>query len=364
MTDLNKKFNKEELQRYQRQISLDEVGIAGQQKLKSAKVLCIGAGGLGSPALLYLTGAGIGTLGILDDDQVELSNLQRQLIYTTHDLGKNKVSAAKERINAINPNVNVITHKEKINAINALNIMKQYDIVIDGTDNFTAKYLINDACFILQKPYVYASIHQFQGQCAVFSKGGPCYRCLHPNYPKGYIANCAQAGVLGALPGLLGTIQAIEVIKIILNRGATLKGKILAIDVLSMEFSQFKLKQNKTCKICSVDPVKITLSKECNASESEDNSAQSISAIELNTKRQSNENFVLLDVREPNEHEIHNIGGKLIPLQQLKDRFIELDSSKETIVYCQTDQRSRKAVNILSKQGFSKVFYLKGGIAS
>jgi len=357
-------FNDEEQIRYQRQFSLSEVGVGGQQKLKSAKVLCVGAGGLGSPALLYLAGAGIGTLGIVDDDQVELSNLHRQLIYTTDNLGKNKVNAAKAKLNAINPNVNVITYAEPISKTNALNIISLYDAVIDGTDNFTAKYLINDACCFLRKPNVYASIHQFQGQCSVFSTAGPCYRCLHPNYPKGHIPNCAQAGVLGALPGLLGTIQAIETIKLILNIGDSLQGKLLTIDALSMEFRQFKLKQNTSCKACGVDCQAIELIRECDDIGMQHNLIQAISTNELKEKIQNNKNLTLLDVREPYEHQMQNIGGKLIPLKQLQDRFMELDISRETIIYCQLDTRSKAAAEILIKLGFKKVLYLKGGLTS
>ena len=356
-------FSQEELDRYERQFALTDIGLSGQKKLKNAKVLCIGAGGLGSPVALYLVAAGIGKLGIIDHDIVDLSNLQRQVLFTQQDIGAYKVNAAKQRLKALNSNTQIMTYTTKLTQDNALEIMAQYDVIVDGTDNFTAKYLINDACCILKKPNVYASIFQFEGQSSVFTVGGPCYRCLYPKPPKSYIPNCAQSGVIGTLPGMLGMIQATEVMKLLLNIGEHLIGRVLTIDTLSMKFSTFKLKRNKYCKMCGNQANKTILQEEILIKESSDIDIPSISLHALQERQQQDHSFELLDVREPYEHEIFNIGGKLIPLHQLPDRLNELDKSLPIIVYCKSGERSLKAAKILKSQGFEFVSYLQPGIS-
>lgn len=365
MKDHNINLTADELSRYIRQLSLNEIGLPGQTKLKNSKVLCVGAGGLGSSSLIYLAGAGIGTLGIIDDDNVELSNLHRQLIYSTSQINLAKTEAAKERINAINPNINIITYNAALSLQNALDIIKKYDIVLDGTDNFTAKYLINDACLILKKPNIFASIYQFQGQLSVFTREGPCYRCLYPHYPEGYIPNCEQAGVLGALPGLLGTIQAIEAIKLILGIGKPLIGKVLTIDALSMQFLQLSLKQSSTCEMHHSSIEKIPLKQENIQYDPSNKNVSAISATDLMVLLKKNDKTLqLLDVRQAHEHQASNIGGLVIPLNELQSRHNELDPTQKTVIYCHTGPRSRKAASILLKLGFASVLYLKGGTVS
>jgi sulfur-carrier protein adenylyltransferase/sulfurtransferase len=366
MKTMDQIFTAEELTRYQRQFPLAEVGFSGQQKIKAAKVLCVGAGGLGSPALLYLAGAGVGTLGIIDNDQVEASNLHRQVIYTTQQINKSKSQAAKDRIKALNPNVNITIYNELLNEKNALDIIRSYDFVLDGTDNFVAKYLINDACVMLRKPNIYASIYQFHGQCSVFVAGGPCYRCLHPHFPKGYVPNCSQAGVLGVLPGLLGTIQATEVLKLILGIGTPLIGKMLTVDTLTMQFNLLNLKQNTSCHMCQGDIKDKVLKQEsypCDIS-TKSSSSLSITSRELHSLMKTDKRLQLIDVRSEQEHNDYNIGGKVIPLNTLVDRLGELDKSQQIIVYCQTDKRSRDAIKILQQHDFATVYYLQGGVIS
>ncbi|HJN37543.1 MAG TPA: HesA/MoeB/ThiF family protein [Gammaproteobacteria bacterium] len=360
----NISLSDEELKRYSRQLSLSQIGMSGQKKIKNAKVLCVGAGGLGSAALIYLAGAGVGTIGIIDDDQVELNNLHRQIIYNTQQINMTKPEAAKERIQAINPNINVITYNTILSDQNALDIIDSYDIVIDGTDNFTAKYLINDACIISNKPNIFATIYQFQGQCSIFTRAGPCYRCLYPIFPENHTPNCAQAGVLGSLPGLLGTIQAIETIKLIVNTGYPLIGEILTIDVLSMQFKKHNIKQNPSCKMHHKNIEKHILKQTSSTLDSFCTNIKSISARNLKKRVKEGIEIQLVDVRQKHEHQVYNIGGKAIPLNELEKRINELNPTQEVIVYCQTDQRSKKAAKTLISLGFNSVLYLKGGIIS
>jgi len=354
-------FSPEELVRYSRQLALNGIGLEGQKKLKNSQVLCVGVGGLGSPASLYLAAAGIGTLGIVDNDELDLSNLQRQILFTQKDIGTSKVKSAKQKLEALNKNTNVVCYNTMLTKENALEIIAQYDVIIDGTDNFTAKYLINDACCILKKPNVYASISQFKGQCSVFMPSGPCYRCLFPHPPKDDVPNCAESGVIGSLPGMLGTMQTTETLKLILNIGEPLVGRVLQVDALSMTFNTYQLQRNAHCKACGDQQGKTILREE---QPPIDTSADipSISLQALQTLQRHNQPLELVDVREPYEHEMANIGGKLIPLKLLPDRLEELDRSLPIIVYCKSGSRSIRAAEILRKKGFDRVSYLEGGI--
>ena len=311
-------FSQKELLRYSRHFVLDEIGLKGQEKLKFAKVLCVGAGGLGSPLLMYLAAAGVGTLGIVDDDKIDFSNLQRQLLYGTHEVGQKKLKIAKEKLHNLNPNVNVALHPARLMDNNALEIISQYDIVADCTDNFPTRYLVNDACFHLQKPNVYASISQFDGQCSVFcAKNGPCYRCLYDAPPPaGLIPNCAEGGVLGVLPGLLGVMQANETIKLILGIGSPLIGRLLTVDTLSMVFDELEIKQNPDCRLCKHHQPFETLPRITSSCAAEAGlTVKQISAKALHQLKSKN-NVFLVDVREPYEYEICNIDGYLIPLRE------------------------------------------------
>lgn len=357
-------FTRDELTRYQRQFVLKEIGHIGQKKLKNARALCIGAGGLGAATLFYLAAAGIGTIGIVDGDSVDLSNLQRQILYTTEDVGKNKAVVAAQRLQSLNANVNVNTHPSKLTNKNALEIIEPYDLVIDGTDNFAAKYLINDVCCTLKKPSIFASIYQFEGQCSVFLPGAPCYRCLYPNPPHTTVQNCAQAGVLGSLTGIVGSVQATEAIKFILDIGNQLVGRILIVDALSMEFHTYQLKKNKECKTCASKVDDLWLQKKNDYDDIPVDSLASISVHELRILTQKNKSIQLLDVREPYEHEAYNIGGKLISLHHLMDQYEELDKSQPVIIYCETGKRSRDAAIFLTNCGFESVVYLDGGASA
>lgn len=358
-------MNQDESLRYSRHFTLPKVGVDGQKKLRDANVLCVGAGGLGSPLLMYLAAAGVGTIGIVDDDRVELSNLQRQVLYSMEDLGKKKVAAAKARILALNPNIHVITHDIRLTQKNAQELIRQYDMVADGTDNFATRYVINDACFHLKKPNVFASIFQFVGQCSVFTlDGGPCYRCLYEFPPaEGLISNCAEAGVLGVLPGLLGTLQANEVIKLILKVGKPLRGRLLTIDALTMQIRELSLQTNPSCRLCFYHQSLETLAEHevasCPMRTADD---LSITVQDLHKLQKQNADFTLLDVREPLEYEQSNLNGLLIPLGELSTRLNELDKSKLIVVHCKAGPRSQRAVLLLQEAGFDKVKYLEGGI--
>lgn len=369
-------LSKEEIKRYSRHLLLDEVGEAGQLKLKEAFVLLVGVGGLGSPLAMYLAASGVGTIGLVDFDVVDYSNLQRQIIHGTSDVGKLKTESAATTLKEINPDINIVHHNEALTSENALEIIKQYDIVVDGTDNFQTRYLVNDACVLLGKPNVYSAIYRFEGKASVFAtKEGPCYRCLYPNPPvPGSVPSCAEAGVLGILPGLMGTVQATEVVKLILGKGEPLIGRLMLYNALDMRFSEIKLKKNPDCPVCGTHPTVTELmdydafcgvKKETSKSElvsghwedEEEISPQILSEI-LNE-----DNVFLLDVREPHEYQIASItSAVLIPLGQIPNSLNAIPEDKIIVVMCHHGARSRRAMNYLIDNGFEKVYNLEGGI--
>jgi adenylyltransferase/sulfurtransferase len=363
-------LSSDEILRYSRHLIMPEVGVAGQQKLKAARVLCIGAGGLGSPLALYLSAAGVGTLGLVDFDAVDPSNLHRQIIHHTSDVGRSKLASAAEKIAAINPFVNVRTFETRLTSENALQILAGFDIVVDGTDNFPTRFLINDACVMLGKPNVYGSIFRFDGQASVFAAGnGPCYRCLYPEPPPpGSVPSCAEGGVLGILPGLVGIIQATETIKLILGEGEPLIGRLLLVDALAMRFREVKVRKDPDCAVCGNHPTitkLIDYEEFCGLRGSEktvSNGVPEISVEELKRRLDAKDDLFILDVREPNEFQICNLNGHLIPLNDLPKRLNELDPEKETIVHCRSGGRSAKAVEFLRQAGFTKAKNLTGGI--
>ena len=367
-------LSNEEIKRYSRHLIMPEVTIEGQKKLKAARVLAIGTGGLGSPLLSYLAAAGIGKLGIVDFDTVDYSNLQRQIIHSTSSIGKPKVLSAQERIHEINPYVEVQLYETALRSDNALDIIKDYDVVIDGTDNFPTRYLVNDACVLLNKPNVYGSIFRFEGQLTVFwASQGPCYRCLYPEPPPpGLVPSCAEGGVLGVLPGVIGVLQAIETIKIILGIGDLMIGRLLLFDALKMKFKELKLRKNPDCPICGNSPtIKELIDYEqfCGMPAIEGPSVEEepivpeISVTQLNQRLHKKENFVLIDVREPHEFQICRIpNSRLIPLGELPSRIHELDSADEIVIHCKSGIRSAKAVQLLQQSGFRKIWNVKGGI--
>ncbi len=360
-------MTKDEQLRYSRHMIMPEVGAEGQRRLNEARVLCIGAGGLGSPAALYLAAAGIGKLGLVDFDDVDLSNLQRQILHGTKDVGRKKLDSARDRLHDVNPTIEIQTHECKFTGKNALEIVSGYDVVVDGSDNFPTRYLSNDVCVFARKPNVYGSVFRFDGQTTVFAPhlGGPCYRCLFPEPPPpGSVPNCAQAGVLGVLPGIVGTIQANEAIKLILGVGEPLVGRLLYFDALKMKFREFNLRRDPQCPVCGESPTitePIDYEQFCGVAS---NDVPTISVRELKQKLDARESFQLVDVREPFEHEIANIdSAQLIPLGELPDRLSELDRSRLTIVHCHSGMRSAQAVRLLREAGFPNVFNLEGGIA-
>ncbi|HKW43732.1 MAG TPA: molybdopterin-synthase adenylyltransferase MoeB [Thermoplasmata archaeon] len=359
-----------EIKRYSRHLILPEVGLAGQLKLKQSSALIIGAGGLGVPLTQYLSAAGVGRLGIVDFDVIDETNLQRQVLYGTRDVGRKKLEVAKERVAQINPNVDVRGYETRLTSDNALDILKDYDVVIDGTDNFPTRYLVNDAAVLLKKPNVYGSIFRFEGQASVFdAQKGPCYRCLYAEPPPpGLVPSCAEGGVLGVLPGIVGSIQATEAIKLLLGRGDTLVGRLLVFDALRMKFRELKLRKNPDCPICGTNPtIKELIDYEefCglrNPSEQVSEEAQ-ITVEELNARIQKGEEVVLLDVREPMEWEIAHLDrAVLMPVAQVPARMNELSTADEIVVYCKTGIRSGRITNFLRDVGFRKVKNLAGGI--
>ena len=366
-------LSNDEILRYSRHLIMPEVGMEGQQKLKAARVLCIGAGGLGSPLALYLTAAGVGTLGIVDFDIVDYTTLQRQIIHTTNDVGRKKLDSAAEKLKAINPFLNLRTFETKLTSANALELFREFDIVADGTDNFPTRYLVNDACVLTGKPNVYGSIFRFEGQASVFAtEDGPCYRCLYPEPPPpGLVPSCAEGGVLGILPGLVGVIQATETIKLILGTGDSLAGRLLLVDALGMKFRELKLRKNPDCPVCGKNR---TITKLIDYEEfcgirgqeapSGENDVPAISVEELKKKLDAKADIFILDVREPHEYQICNLKGYLIPVGDLPKRVNELDSSREIIAHCKMGGRSAKAVNFLRRSGFKKVYNLTGGITA
>jgi molybdopterin/thiamine biosynthesis adenylyltransferase/rhodanese-related sulfurtransferase len=365
------KLSKEEIQRYSRHLIMPEVGMEGQLKLKRARVLTIGTGGLGAPLGLYLAAAGVGHLGLVDFDVVDNSNLQRQVTFTTQDVGKPKSTAAKARLSALNPMIEITAYETRLTSDNALDLFRDYDIIVDGTDNFPTRFLVNDACVILGKPNVYGSIFRFEGQATVFGyPGGPCYRCLYPEPPPpGLVPSCAEGGVLGVLPGIVGSIQAMETIKLILGTGEPLVGRLLLFDALAMRFRELKLKRNPECPVCG-DHRTITklidYEEFCGIRGEEapamTDGIQEITARELKMRQDRGDKLFILDVREPHEYQICNLNGKLIPLGELPRRVNELDSSVEMVVHCRSGKRSADAIHFLQTAGFKKLWNLKGGV--
>ena len=364
-------LNNDEIRRYSRHLILPEVGLAGQKKIKAASVLCIGAGGLGSPIAMYLAAAGIGKLGIVDFDTVDFSNLQRQILHTDADVGRPKAESAKETIHGINPNCEVVIHNTRISSENALDLIRPYDIVVDGTDNFPTRYLVNDACVLLGKPNVYGSIFRFEGQASVFhAPEGPCYRCLYPEPPPpGLVPSCAEGGVLGVLPGIVGSLQALETIKLILGKGEPLIGRLLLFDALHLKFRELKLRKNPECPVCGEHPTitkLIDYEEFCGIRGEEhvpETNVPEISAIEVKQMMDANKPFVLVDVREPHEYEICNIpGAKLIPLGEVPKRMHELNSADQIVVHCRSGVRSAKAVEFLMQAGYRRIHNLSGGV--
>jgi adenylyltransferase/sulfurtransferase len=380
------KLSNEEISRYSRHLILPEVGMEGQQKLKAAKVLCVGTGGLGAPLALYLAAAGVGTLGLVDFDVVDASNLQRQIIHSTATVGKLKVDSAEIMLKGLNPFMNVVKHNTMLTSANALEIFKDYDVIADGTDNFQTRYLVNDACVLTGKPNAYGSIFRFEGQASVFAtETGPCYRCLYPEPPPpGLVPSCAEGGVLGILPGLVGVIQATEVIKLILGIGDSLAGRLLLVDALGMNFRTLKLRKNPNCPMCgtheikelidydqfcgiekpkSVGPLEVAHDKAVAEAPVVDGIPQ-ITVEQLKKKIDAKEDFFLLDVREPHEIPIANLGAPFIPVGQLEKRIGELagEKDRDIVIHCRSGARSQKAALILKNAGFQHVENLAGGI--
>jgi adenylyltransferase/sulfurtransferase len=369
-------LSKDEILRYSRHLIIPEVGIDGQKKLKAAKVLLIGTGGLGAPLGLYLAAAGVGRIGLVDFDVVDFTNLQRQVIHSTADVGRPKIDSAAEKMKAINPNVTIVKHEVALNSENALDILKDYDLVVDGTDNFPTRYLVNDACVLLGKPNVYGSIFRFEGQATVFAyEGGPCYRCLYPEPPPpGLVPSCAEGGVLGILPGTIGLIQATETVKLILGIGEPLVGRLLLYDALGMRFRELKLRKNPECPICGDHPTitqLIDYHQFCGvpspnqappAQEAKVNEGE-IDVLELKEKLDRGDKFTLIDVREPHEYKIASIpGAKLIPLGEFPQHVGEFNPDDDIVIHCRSGMRSAKACNILRAAGFQHVRNVVGGI--
>ena len=366
----------DEIKRYSRHLIMPEVGLDGQRRLKAGKVLLIGAGGLGSPAAMYLAAAGVGTLGLVDFDVVDFSNLQRQIIHGTPDVGRSKLASAKDRIVAINPHVQVETYEVALSSDNALQLFEPYDVIVDGTDNFPTRYLTNDACVLTGKPNAYGSIFRFEGQASVFgAKNGPCYRCLYPEPPPpGLVPSCAEGGVLGVLPGVIGIIQATETIKLLTGIGEPLIGRFLIYDALRMRFRELKLKKDPDCPVCGTHPTVTRLidyeqfcgihpaAPESTAVHAQSNGLE-ITSVELKRRLDRGDTLTLVDVREPNEYQINRIpGAVLIPLGEVPRRYAELNKDQEIVVHCKMGGRSAKAADFLRSVGFTRVLNLKGGI--
>jgi len=366
-------LNNDEIRRYSRHLILPEVGLSGQKKICSTSVLCIGAGGLGSPIAMYLAAAGVGKLGILDFDAVDFSNLQRQLLHGTGDVGSPKTESARQTINRLNPNVQVIIHNTRITSENAMEIIRPYDIVVDGTDNFPTRYLTNDACVLLKKPNVYGSIFRFEGQASVFAPhlGGPCYRCLYPEPPPpGMVPSCAEGGVLGVLPGIIGTIQATEILKLALGKGSSLVGRLLLFNALDMKFRELKLRRDPQCPVCGENPTiteLIDYEMFCGIAPEPTTPAANPDEVTVKEMKQALDNPKLgirvIDVREPDEYEIAHVDGvPLFPLSALPQRFTELDPNQQYYIHCKVGARSLRALEFLREQGFKYLKSVKGGI--
>jgi adenylyltransferase/sulfurtransferase len=367
-------LSSEELGRYSRHLLLPELQAIGQRRIKAARVLCIGAGGLGSPAALYLAAAGLGTIGLVDFDRVDISNLQRQVLYGTNDIGREKLEAASERIHEANPNVEVIAHGCRFTSENALEVIAPYDVVIDGSDNFPTRYLSNDVCVFAGKPNIYGSVFRFEGQASIFAPhlGGPCYRCLFPEPPPpGAAPSCAEAGVLGVLPGIIGLIQATEALKLIVGEGEPLVGRLMHFDALKMKFREFKLRRDPECPVCGEHPsifAPIDYEQFCGAQPARewfeaDDAVRSISVRELKQKMDAKELLTLVDVREQWEYDIAQIkGAKLLPLGELEARLTEVPRDGIVVMQCHSGMRSEEGARLLQKAGFANVYNLEGGI--
>ena len=363
-------LEREEYERYSRHLSLPEVGLEGQRKLKAARVLCIGAGGLGSPASLYLAAAGVGTIGLVEFDKVDVTNLQRQILYGTADVGRSKLETARARLESLNPHLRVEPHAEALGPRNALELISAYDVVLDGTDNFPARYMVNDACVIAGRPNAYGSIFRFEGQASVFATAdGPCYRCLHPAPPPpGLVPNCAEGGVLGVLPGIIGVIQATEALKLILGIGEPLIGRFLIYDALRMRFRELKLRKDPDCPVCGTAPTireVRELEEYCTPVRPHEEAMKTdeMTVLELKERMDRGDPPTVIDVREPHEHQICSIpGATLIPLAQLPSKLAELDPSTEVVVHCRSGGRSSKAVAFMREKGFTQAKNLKGGV--
>ncbi|MSO82181.1 MAG: molybdopterin-synthase adenylyltransferase MoeB [Acidobacteria bacterium] len=368
-------LSQDEIKRYSRHLIMPEVGMDGQRQLKASSVLCIGAGGLGSPAAMYLAAAGVGRIGIVDFDVVDFSNLQRQLLHSTPDVGRSKLASAKDRLHGLNPHVDVETYETSLSSENALKLFEPYDVILDGTDNFPTRYLVNDACVISGKPNAYGSIFRFEGQASVFAtKGGPCYRCLYPEPPPpGLVPSCAEGGVFGVLPGIIGVIQATETIKLMLGIGEPLIGRFLIYDALKMKFRELKLRKDPECPVCGTNPTVTKLidyeqfcgirpEPQAQPAGSTVNDWE-ITPVELKRRLDAGDDLLILDVREPNEYQVNRIpGSTLIPLGELPRRYQELDPDREIVAQCKMGGRSAKAMEFLRSVGFSKVKNLRGGI--
>jgi len=365
-------LNNDEICRYSRHLILPEVGLEGQKKIKAASVLCIGAGGLGSPIAMYLAAAGIGRLGIVDFDTVDDSNLQRQILHTDADVGRPKTESAKETLHGINPNVEVVLHNTRITSENALDLIRPYDIVVDGTDNFPTRYLTNDACVLLKKPNVYGSIFRFEGQASVFAPhlGGPCYRCIYPEPPPpGMVPGCAEGGVLGVLPGIIGCIQATEILKLAIGKGTLLIGRLLLFNALDMKFRELKLRRDPQCPVCGEHPTikkLIDYQQSCGVAPKP---AASHDEVTVQDMKKALDNpklgIKVIDVREPDEYKIARVKGvPLLPLSELPKRFAELDPNQQYYIHCKSGGRSMKALKFLREQGFKHLKSVKGGITA
>ncbi len=366
-------LSNEEIRRYSRHLILPEVGLAGQKRIKATSVLCIGAGGLGSPIAMYLAAAGIGRIGLVDFDTVDFSNLQRQIIHGTEDVGRHKGESARDTLKSINPGVEVVLHSVRLSAENALDIIKQYDIVVDGTDNFPTRYLTNDACVLLKKPNIYGSIFRFEGQASVFAPhlGGPCYRCLYPEPPPpGMVPSCAEGGVLGVLPGIIGCIQSTEILKLALGKGTSLVGRLVLFNALDMKFKELKLRRDPQCPLCGDQPtIKELIDYEqfCGIPAEPANPAVHPDEVTVQDMKQALDDpklgIKVIDVREPDEYQIAHIDGvPLFPLSTLPQKFTDLDPNFQYYIHCKSGVRSMKALNFLREQGFKYLKNVKGGI--
>ena len=364
-------LTREEMRRYSRQLAMPEVSVEGQSKLKGSRILLIGAGGLGSPVGLYLAAAGVGRLGLVDFDAVAVSNLHRQILYSTDDVGRPKLEAARDRLTSLNPRITIATHNTRLSSKNALDLFADYDVVVDGSDNFATRYLVNDACVLSGKPSVYGSVLRFYGQASVFGLGdGPCYRCLYPDPPPpGLVPDCDEAGVLGVLPGIIGSIQAAEAIKLIIGAGESLSGRLLILDALKMTTREIKIPKDPDCCVCGpnrkIDKL-IDYGAFCGASDDKAHPSGAITPeitpLELKARLDERHDIFLLDVREPFEYQICNLDGHLIPIAEIAARVNELDRTKDTVVYCRSGVRSAMVVGIMRRLGFKKVWNLRGGI--